>query len=245
MLIKKFTKSRNGMYLLNIDEKKYKVHEDLILQYRLLLNRDIDENILYELLSKNKKYETYELSIKYISIKMRSKKEIEEYLKKKGYASNDIEETINLLENNGYLNNNNYIDAFIHDKINLTNYGPEKIKKELKQNDFSDEDILSKIVIYTDELQYDRIEKIINKMIKVNKNKSGIILKRKIEIYLLNLGYEKDKINFKLESYNYNDEDLYRKEYEKQYRKLSKKYKDKELEYKIKQKMYQNGFNDK
>lgn len=245
MIIKKFTKSKNGMYILNIDEKKYKLHEDLILQYKLLISKSIDNDILYELLEKNKKYETYEIALKYISIKMRSKKELEEYLKKKGYDNIDIFQVISILQENGYLNNDNYIDAFIHDKINLTNYGPEKIKQELKRNGFSDEDILNKIIIYTDDLQEEKITKIINKMIKSNKNKSGIVLKRKIEMYLLNLGYQKEKINKKLESYNYCDDDLYKKEYEKQYKKLYKKYKDNELEYKIKQKMYQNGFYDK
>lgn len=245
MTIKKFTKGRNGMYILNIDEKKYRLHEDLILEYKLLINKEISNEVLYELIEKNKKYEIYEVALKYISIKMRSKKEISEYLKKKEYSNIDIEEVTSILENNGYLNNNHYIEAFIHDKINLSSYGPEKIKQELKQNGFSEDNILEKIKVYSDELQYERIDKIINKMIKINKNKSGVILKRKIEMYLLNLGYEKEKIISSLEKFNYNDEDLYKKEYEKQLKKLSKKYKDKELEYKIKQKMYQNGFYDK
>ncbi|MDD3241437.1 MAG: RecX family transcriptional regulator [Bacilli bacterium] len=245
MTIKKFTKGRNGMYILNIDEKKYRLHEDLILEYKLIINKEISNEVLYELIEKNKKYEIYEVALKYISIKMRSKKEISEYLKKKEYSNIDIEEVTSILENNGYLNNNHYIEAFIHDKINLSSYGPEKIKQELKQNGFSEDNILEKIKVYSDELQYERIDKIINKMIKINKNKSGVILKRKIEMYLLNLGYEKEKIISSLEKFNYNDEDLYKKEYEKQLKKLSKKYKDKELEYKIKQKMYQNGFYDK
>lgn len=69
-----------------------------------------------------------------------------------------------------------------------------------------------------------------------------MLLKRKIQAYLLNLGYSNTYINQALNGKKLVDEDISKQEYQKLYNKLSKKYSGRELEYKIKQKMYQKGF---
>ena len=62
---------------------------------------------------------------------MRSKKEIKDYLKRKEYDDIDIKNTISRLEKNNLINNKEYARAYIIDRINLSNDGPNKIKKDL------------------------------------------------------------------------------------------------------------------
>ena len=98
------------------------------------------------------------------------------------------------------------------------------------------------IVVFDDELQLERIDKIINKMIKNNHSRAGVVLKSKIFNDLKVLGYSSEVINKIINDYNYNDnKDIYKKEYNKIYNRLSKKYEGKELEYKINQVLYQKG----
>ena len=243
MKINKFTKNRNGMYIITFeDNSKIKIHEDLILKYDLLISKSLDDDLKEKILSENKTYEIYEVAISYINKKLRSKKELINYLKKKEYSSEDIGRVVLLLTDSGFLNNDIYANSFVHDHIVLSMDGPNKIRKELEDNGI-DNDLIYKVMEnYTLELEMERIEKIVDKQIKLNKNKGANLLKKKIQMYLLNLGYNIENINKVLNFKKLDSEDLYKKEYEKAYNKLSKKYDGKELEYKLKQYMYQKGF---
>ena len=73
MEIVKYTKKGNGNYQITLDiGKKYNLNEDLILKYNLLYKKEIDENILQELLNENNKYDIYNKCVKYIAVRLRS-----------------------------------------------------------------------------------------------------------------------------------------------------------------------------
>lgn len=245
MKILKFTKKKSGQYLLTLeDDRKLTLHEDLILRRDLLLKKEINEEDIINLISENNNYLAYDDSLKYIGIKMRSVFEVREYLKKKEISENIIEETIDKLINQGYLNDKVYSNCYVNDRINLSNDGPLKILEFLTKNkieNFVIEDALSKFV---KEIECERIEKIINKQVKQNSNKGIYLLKQKILSNLINLGYHKELIIECLNNLDFNEQDIYKKEYDKIYQKLSKKYSGKELEYKLKQKLYQKGFSN-
>lgn len=243
MKIEKFTKQKFGQYKLLLDDaSSILIHEDLILKYELLLKREIDKNKITKILEENNNYLAYDTSIKYISNKMRSIYEMKEYLKKKGISSDTISDVVGKLISQGYLNDDIYSKAYINDKINLSSDGPYKIIKNLKSNFINEEYIFKNIFVFTDELQKNRIEKLISKQIKTNHNKGTYLLKQKILNYLVDLGYEKSLVIEILNNTDFNDSNLYKKEYNKLYKQLSKKYDGVELEYKIKQKLFQKGF---
>lgn len=245
MKIERFSKQKNGMYLLSLEDgNKIKIHEDLILKYGLLLNKRIDDSSLEELHHENRIYEVYEVALKYLNVRLRSYKELSEYLKKKGYEQAIVDNVLEMLLNQGYLDDKAYAISFVHDKILLSSYGPDRIRSELKNYQISDEIIEGAMIFYSEDLEKERIEKLVNKQIKSNHNKGAMLLKKKIQTYLLNLGYSNCLINQVLNGKKLVNEDCYQREYDKLYAKLSKKYSGKELEYKLKQKMYQKGFNN-
>lgn len=243
MKIEKFSKSKNGMYIITFeDNNKVKIHEDLILKYNLLITKQIDNYLLEEIIKENQVYEIYEVALKYLNIKLRSRKELKSYLSKKGYSEEQINSVISILSNQGYLDDKAYTIAFIHDKMLMSNYGPNKIKSELENIGIPINIINENITCFTEKIEKERIEKLISKQIRLNHNKGSIVLKQKIQSYLFNLGYSSTLVNQNLNGKKLVNEDLYQKEYNKLYNKLSKKYSGKELEYKLKQKMYQKGF---
>ena len=73
----------------------------------------------------------YTLALGYISVKMRSIKEINDYLIKKGFNNLVANKVSERLIKEGYLNDLKYAKSFINDSMNLTNKGPQKIKMEL------------------------------------------------------------------------------------------------------------------
>ncbi|NLA32760.1 MAG: hypothetical protein GX864_02320, partial [Mollicutes bacterium] len=94
MRIDSYKKLRNGLYEVAIDAKKYKIYDEIILKYNLLLSKEIDDKTLDQVLSANEEYKSYHDSLKYINIKLRTEKEIRQYLKKKEYNEKIISKTI-------------------------------------------------------------------------------------------------------------------------------------------------------
>jgi len=243
MHIEKYTKLKSGQYKIHFDNgTNCLLHEDLILKYSLLVQKEVDEDSLNKLLEENQTYIAYGLAIDYLKNKMRSQKEIKEYLLKKEISADFINKAIDILTKQGYLNDDIYCKAFINDRINLSNDGPYKIKENLIKLGIKEELINIHIIVFDKKLEINRIKKLINKYIKSNHNKSEYMLKRKLIDNLTLLGYTKSFVIKEVEDIKINDNDIREKEYKKIYDKLSKKYTGKELEYKIKQKMYQKGF---
>ena len=129
MNIVKYERLKNGKYKVYLDnEDTITLYEDIILNNSLLITKHIDD--LNSLLEENNEYDAYNKAIKYISTKMRSKKEIKTYLSKY-YEEELVNRTINKLVSLGLINDSKYVYAYYLDKINLSNDGPNKIKDNL------------------------------------------------------------------------------------------------------------------
>lgn len=242
MIINKFTKMKNGMYKLTLDDKKeVKLSEELILKYNLLITKNISDDFLLQLENENIKYEAYNLALNYLKNRQRCGYEVKKYLKSKGISNENIDDVIELLKKQGYLNDELYITSYINDRVYLSSDGPLKIKKYLLDMNLNNEIINEKLLLFTEELEKERISKIIKKLEKSNK-KGNYNFKLKAKTYLINLGYHHEFINDILNDYEIDDTNLKEKEYDKLYRKFSKKYSGYELEQKIKQGLYQKGF---
>ena len=148
MHIEKYTKLKGGQYKLNLDDgTNVLLHEDLILKYNLLIIKEVTREQLDELLEENTSYIAYSLCLDYLKTKMRSKKEIKEYLLKKEVKEEFINNAIDILSNQGYLNDEVYCKAFINDRINLSSDGPFKIKENLLKLGIDEQIIQKNITI--------------------------------------------------------------------------------------------------
>ena len=169
MKIEKYVKRRSECYEIVLENgNKILLHEDLILKYELLLKKEIDSFQIDKLLKEQNNYIAYDKAIKYIARRMRSTYEIRVYLEKLEVDNNVIDEIIEKLINQGYLNDKEYSFAYVKDRINLSNDGPYKIINNLKQNKISDDIINLSINIFDNDLQYEKINKLISKQIKSN-----------------------------------------------------------------------------
>lgn len=242
MKIKCYKFLGNGRYKVKIEETDYIIYEDIIIKHKILTKEEITQKELDKYLKDNVFYECYYKALEYIKIKLRTEKEIETYLKKYGFSNEVIEKVTDKLNKEGYLNQKVYAEAYINDQINLKIVGPLKIKQELEKLGIEESIINQKLENYSKEQQLEKIQKLVEKEINLNTNKSSYMLKNKILVNLLNKGFYKDDILEVLDNIKVDDKKIYEKEYKKLYEKYSKKYSGKELEYKIREKMYQKGF---
>lgn len=240
MQISKYKKLKNNIYEVTLEnDEKIKLYEDVILKEDLLLTKEITD--LKRITVINNKYEVYDVALKYLNHHVMSIKGMKEYLSKKKYNEKDINETIDKLIKNGYLNDSYYAKCYISDHINLSNDGPYKMIKHLEELDINSSIYAEYLSKYND-IWKDRIEKYINKNLKTNK-KSSYYFKSKMLINLINLGYDKEMINDCLSKVTIDNlDELKEKEKIKIRKKLERKYSGDELERKIKEKLYQKGF---
>ncbi len=243
MKILKYKKISSGKYLVTLDDnRELKLYEDVILKYELLLKKDITNDIFPEIEAYNNECDVYYTALKSLKSRFKSSWELRKMLLSKDYPSSFVDVAIEKLEKQGYLNDRSFARAYINNQIITSSKGPNKIIKDLSSKGIDMSIISNEIGVFEENIQIEKINKIIRMVIKSNRNKGGNVLKNKIVNDLVMSGYSYEVISKVIDSYNFNDtSDIAKREYEKLYKRLNKKYSGKELEYKIKEKLYQKG----
>lgn len=241
MKIEKIKKVGNKYKIEFDNHEKLTTYDDVILENGLLYHPEIDANILNKITIDHNFYDVYYKSIQYISKRLRSEKEMKTYLNKYNANEKDKKEIIHKLKEIGLVNDENFVKAYVSDKIHLSTSGPYKIKKELLEHDIEESIIEKELRKIDNEDLYNKMVKLITKKVK-NSKYTGYYLKQKVVNEMSNLGYDKQEVIAIFEHLDKDDSSLLQKEYEKNYKKLSNKYSGKELTNKLKQKLYQKGF---
>lgn len=243
MKILKYKKKRNGQYELQLEsQKSLDLYEEVILQFELLLKKDISDYELEKILLSNQEYDVYYVALKSLKSRFKSVKDLRLSLLQKEYPQEYVDKAIQKLLDQGYLNDRSFAKAYINTQMITTSKGPKKLERELLDKGVSLDIVLEELEIFTKEEQLLRIEKVAGRLIKSNRTRGGVVLRKKIIHDLQNLGYSVSLIDEVLSRLDFgNTKDIAKKEAEKLYRRLSKKYSGKELEFKIKEKLYQKG----
>ena len=114
----------------------------------------------------------------------------------KGYEPSVIANTIQYLKEQRYINDKEFAEIFIKDKVELSRYGRNRIKSELLKKGISKElvDELIKTTIQ-DDMEYEMAKKLAkNKMKSYQKDKKDAQY-RKLSGYLLRKGYSYDIVS--------------------------------------------------
>ena len=242
MRINKFKKVGSNKYRIYFDNKSLLLYEDVILKYNLLYKKEIDSDLLLEIDEENKKASIYDTALKYISIRMRSIKEMREYLIKKKFDSKDINITVDKLISQGLLNDKTFAISYVNDKIHLTNNGLDKIRNDLINLGVEENYINEALSNIDHSILLEKLNKIIEKEIKINSKLPIGKMKNKIVNRCINLGYKLEDINNILSNYNLVSTSNIKNDYEKLYKKYCNKYDEYKLKSVLKSKLYQKGY---
>lgn len=242
MNIKNIKKMKSGKYQITFDNNdSITTYDEVILKNNILYKKELSTNDLNEINKLNDYYNIYYSVIRYISKKMRSEKEIKEYINKYNLSKSECEKIVNSLKKNGLLNDDRYIKAYISDRFYLSNDGPYKIKRELLLHNMDENMVDDEIDKISHEDLHNKVKKIIQKKIKNSKG-SNYIVKQKIYSDLYNIGYSKELIDECFVD-DIDDSVSLEKDYNKIYSDICKKEQDIEkVLYKTKQKLYQKGY---
>ncbi|KHF41293.1 recombination regulator RecX [Halalkalibacter okhensis] len=236
-----FTKGQSFEYALSVDE-------DLLIKHRLTKGLEIDEKTLIQLIDEDEKKKAYHLAINYLSYRMRSVKEMKQYLEKKEKEPKHINAVIDELLQQGLLNDEEFAQAYIRSKQLTLMKGPLKLKQELVQKGVSDAVIDAALATFTEGEQKEKIVTWLEKQqSKKNSKVSSKAFKEKLSSQLITKGYSQRVIVEALQLVDFPEESSEEWEAicfqgEKIRRKLEGKYTGWEYEQRFKQQLYRKGF---
>lgn len=204
MKIEKYELNKKNNYNVYLSNGEVlELNEYVITQNELLIKKEIDKELYNKLQKDNKICELVNIGIKYINVRLRSIKEMEDYLLKKEEDKELILSAVDRLIKSGYLDDDKFTKAYIKDKLNFTTWGDYKIINELNRLGVSPIVVEDNKELLDKELLDSRMRKIIKKDIKTNKKYTGIKLKNKIYNHLITSGYSKEKVINIINSYNF------------------------------------------
>lgn len=192
MKIDKYEKIGKDKYRLYLSNGEViDTYDNVILDNELLLKSELDNSLYNRILNETNFYDKYNIALNYIRVRLRSTKEIKEYLLRKKIEKEDIELIVDKLTKTNNLNDDYFSKCFIKDKFRFTSWGPYRIKQELKKLGIDDELINNNITIISEEEIDEKLDKLINKQIKSNHKKlDDYKFKNKIYTNLVKLGYD-------------------------------------------------------
>lgn len=132
-------KARYNVYI--DDEFAFGVHEDILVKHRLMKGQRIDKVRMEEILQDEERQQAYLYALRWLGTRARTRKEIFDRLKSKGYEEGVIEETVKRLSEQHYVDDADYAKRWADERVRLHKKGRRWIQQELKQKGVADQHI--------------------------------------------------------------------------------------------------------
>lgn len=191
-----YSKSKEVFEVIFEDETKLLLNYNIFEKYKVSVDMDFSEAEILEMKYFSDIERAKSRAINYISGKLKTKYEVRLKLKENDFAEDIIDEVLDILEKEEYLNDKIYCEIFIEDKKKLNGYGKNKIKslliqKGVSKNIFED---------FLDEFEYDEefdnaLKMGIKKLNLLSNEEDNFKKKQKIINYLAYRGFGFDVIN--------------------------------------------------
>ncbi|MFA1822055.1 recombination regulator RecX [Virgibacillus oceani] len=242
-------KNRYNIFLDDGQGEKYgfSVDEAVLVEYRLRKNLELDDTMVSTLIQKDTLHKSYTLAITFLSYRMRTKKEIHDYLLKKEVDEEQIPVIIEKLIKEKLIDDKQFANLFVTSRINTAAKGPLLIKKELIDKGVSESIASEAIQLFSYGDQYEKAANWVEKKLSQSKKDSFRQRVDKLRANLMQKGFTQDVVKdvfMNIEEEKDDDSEWENTVYqgEKLLRKHGQKLEGFELRQKIKEGLYRKGF---
>lgn len=231
----------------NGEEFGFSVDQDVLIEFQLRKGQEVTEEELKEILYKDEIKKAFNLTLNFLSYRMRSEKEIREYLLRKSFHEDIVASVIYKLRNNQYVNDLEFAKSFVRSRVFNTTKGPLMIRQELQRKGISEKLIQESLEEFPEEKQLEIAKNFAQKNAEQKKSLSDYQIKQKIGQALMARGFPQlivKTVIAELVIEKDGEEQLtaVASQGKKAFKKYSSKYEGWELEQKVKQYLYQRGF---
>ncbi|WP_010677479.1 recombination regulator RecX [Bacillus timonensis] len=205
-IIAKITTQKKNVERYNIfldygkgEEYAFSVDQDILISFQLKKGMELDELDISEIQFEDEVKKAFNLALNFLSYRMRSTKEIIDYLKKKEVDDPIIPDVIHKLSEYKYINDEEFAKAYVRTQINTTTKGPEVIKQELFEKGINKDIVTKSLTLFTMDKQIEKAIKLILKTIPKNSKTSERQIKQKLEQTLIRKGFAWDVIQIAMD----------------------------------------------
>ena len=209
-------KGKNYLVYIKDEENPLTFNEDQIVNNRIIKGNSFLKKDWKKITDSLDQGMVLDKTMKYIDYKVRTVKEIEDYLDEKGYDETFIIKIVKQLKQLKFLDDDRYTKIYLEEAIK-NQKGPVYIKHDLMTRGIDNDTILKYLSTYDEELIYDNALDMATKTLKTLK---GLPIKKQKESImnrLLRMGYEYTTVNKVLNVIEYNemDKEILKAEYVK------------------------------
>lgn len=129
-----------GRYSVYVDEKyAFSLSADALLDAKLFVGQTLTEKELkdYKRLSEDDK--AYGLTLAYVARRIRSRGELHDYFKRKGYDGELSQQITKRLERQGFVDDDKFAEAWVRNRRLLKPVSVRRLQQELRQKHVSEE----------------------------------------------------------------------------------------------------------
>lgn len=188
MQIQKRNKTRANIYL--DGEFAFALEMLTVMKLGLKIGKEVDTQTIKAAVFDSEVSVAFGKAVDYLARAMKTTKQLEDYLTKKGYAEDVVEKVIDKLKGYKYLDDETY--AKLYAEQSKSHKGERRIKQELLNKGISRQQVEDQVQIDTQE-QIDSAETLALKYLK-NKDRD-IKTMQKLQRFLLYRGFDFDVVN--------------------------------------------------
>lgn len=241
----KKSKDRYNIFLNEGQDEKFgfSVDEAILIEFNLRKDLELDDATINELIQKDTVHKSYTQAINFLSYRMRTKKEIQDYLVKKEVDPEHITQIMEKLNEEKLVDDKQFAEMFLRNRINTSTKGPMLIKKEIIEKGVSADLASQAVEQYPYETQFENISIWINKKLNAGKKDSFRKQIQQLQATLMQKGFTQDVIKDALSEINEEkDEDAEWESVVYQGEKLVRKHQQKVTGYKLRNKVKEGLF---
>ena len=191
-----YSKSKEVFEVVFEDETRLLLNYNIFEKYKVSVDMYFSEDEILEMKYFSDIERAKSRAMNYISGKLKTKYEVRLKLKENGFAEDVIDEVLDILEKEEYLNDKIYCEIFIEDKKKLNGYGKNKIKSLLIQKGISKNIFEGFLNEFEYDEEFDNALKMgIKKLELLSNEEDNFKKKQKIINYLVYRGFGFDVIN--------------------------------------------------
>lgn len=189
---------RQGRYSIFVDSKyTFSLSENELIRSGIKVGREYTEDELEELKNTAVLDKAYMRSLDLLSRRARSEWEIRDYLKRKDYEMEVIEEIVNRLNQSGYIDDLAFAKSWINSRRMLKSSSKRKLRMELKQKRLGEE-VINQALVEDETNEVDVLKDLIEK----KRSQTRYQDQQKLMQYLSRQGFKYDDIKSLLENTN-------------------------------------------
>ena len=225
-------KPKQKQYVVTIKSEKseheFQLSEELLLEYRLVNGKELDEPTYIAFQSDLAKDQLYQKVLHYALYKQRCTYDIIEYLKKKDVHPDTFKYYLNKLRNARILDDESYVSNYVNEAFDLKRHGPKKIRFDLERKHIKPEQIDNALADITHQKVMQNINILYRKKLQSIKSQSVTKSVNSIKQFISTKGYDYPLIDQVIQEHmdeiqeRSNEQSAIKRELEK----AMKKYKD-------------------